>query len=282
VAAILASLSPLAELLLQADDPVELAQSVLAEVQAGATAGGALEGRLISEVHDGGLVLPAMVLADIVDLATHTVCPGALIPAAQLVAIVEARVSADHWQLALTIPAFVRGPFADMVADLPSPLRPIETVPAMHMIAGKARERLVLAAPYLHPAFVTMFIPHVKRIAQAGGTVALITRALSALSPQHSQANIEALEVLRHATSARDLLVVRSWEEDGLGVHFKAVVADEHMAYLGSANLTPAGGSAHAEAGVLLSGPSVSVLARWLQVVSTALGERRFPNPKRP
>lgn len=147
MAAILASLSPLAELLLQANDPVELAQSVLAEVQAGATAGGALEGRLISEVHDGGLVLPAMVLADIVDLATHTVRPGALIPAAQLVAIVEARVSADHWQLALTIPAFVRGPFADMVADLPSPLRPIETVPAMHMIAGKARERLVLALP---------------------------------------------------------------------------------------------------------------------------------------
>lgn len=53
------------------------------------------------------------------------------------------------------------------------------------------------------------------------------------------------------------------------------MVADERMAYIGSANLTPTGTSTHAEAGVLLSGPSVMVLARWLEVVSDALSERR-------
>jgi hypothetical protein len=51
------------------------------------------------------------------------------------------------------------------------------------------------------------------------------------------------------------------------------------MAYVGSANLTPTGASAQAEAGVLLSGPGVVVLARWLEAVSRALGEHRLLHP---
>jgi phosphatidylserine/phosphatidylglycerophosphate/cardiolipin synthase-like enzyme len=275
VAAILATLSPLADLILQADGPVRLAEMVLADIQSGTTDGQPLVVRISAAVHDDGLVLPCLALAGIVDSATRVVCPGAVVPAAQILAVVETYINSDHWQLALTVPAFVRSAFTSMVADLPPTLCPIETVPAMHVVAASACERLVLAAPYLHQGFVSTFIPHVNRIMHAGGTVVVLTRALSALSAQQSHANVEALQTLRAGASNHELLLVRSWEEDGLGVHLKAVVADERMAYIGSANLTPTGTSTHAEAGVLLSGPSVMVLARWLEVVSDALSERR-------
>lgn len=279
MAAVLATLSPLADLLLQAEDPVPLAETVLADIQAGAIDGQALVVRISAAVHDDGLIVPCLALAGIVDSATGVICPGAVVPAAQLVAVVEAHVSADHWQLALTVPTFVRAAFTGMVASLPPMLRPIETVPAMHTVAASVRDRLILAAPYLHPTFVSTFVPHVTRTVEAGGTVVLLTRALSALSAQHSRANVEALQTLRAGVRNHERLIVRSWEEDGLGVHLKAVVADEHMAYIGSANLTLTGASAHAEAGVLLSGPGVMVLARWLEVVYSALGERRAYYP---
>ena len=266
MAAILAALSPLADLILQADEPVQLVEMILDDIQSGATDGEAIIGRISAAVHDDGLILPCLALAGILDPATRVICPGAVVPAAQVLGVVEAYMSADHWQLALTVPAFVRSAFTGMVAEMPSRVIPIETVPAMHAVAASACERLVLAAPYVQPAFVSTFVPHVNRVIHRGGTVVVLTRALSALSGQQSHANVEALQALRAGASNHGLLLVRSWEEDGLGVHLKAVVADERMAYIGSANLTLTGTSAHAEAGVLLSGPSVMVLARWLEI----------------
>lgn len=222
MAAILATLSPLADLILQADDPVRLAEMVLADIQSGTTDGQPLVVRISAAVHDDGLVLPCLALAGIADSATRVVCPGAVVPAAQILAVVETYINSDHWQLALTVPAFVRSAFTSMVADLPPTLCPIETVPAMHVVAASACERLVLAAPYLHQGFVSTFIPHVNRIMHAGGTVVVLTRALSALSAQQSHANVEALQTLHAGASNHELLLVRSWEEDGLGVHLKA------------------------------------------------------------
>jgi phosphatidylserine/phosphatidylglycerophosphate/cardiolipin synthase-like enzyme len=281
VAAVLATVTPLADLLFQAKDPVHLAETILADIHAGVADGQALAERISADVRDEGLVLPCLALAGIVNPDTRALNSDALIPAAQLVAVVEVHMNADRWQLALTVPPFVRSAFSYMVADLPSVIRPIETLPAIQAVAQSARRRLILAAPYLHPTFMAIFVPHVARIAAAGGTVLLLTRALSALSEEQSRANVEALQKLREGVPNREVLIVRSWEEVGLGLHLKAVVADEHMAYIGSANLTLTGASAQAEAGVLLSGSGVKVLARWLEAVNRALGERRLPHSKR-
>jgi hypothetical protein len=281
VAAVLAAIAPLADLLLQAEDPVHLAGTILADIEACSVDGHALIDLVSADVRDEGLVLPCLALAGIVNPDTRAINSDALIPAAQLMTVVEMRTNADHWQLALTVPPFVRSSFTHMAADLPAVIRPIETLPAIQAVAQSARGRLILAAPYLHPTFMATFVPHVARIAAVGGTVLLLTRALSTLSEEQSRANVEALQKLREGVSNREVLVVRSWEEVGLGLHLKAVVADDHMAYIGSANLTMTGASAQAEAGVLLSGPSVRVLARWLDAVSRALGDRRLPSLRR-
>ena len=271
MAAVLAAVNPLADLLLQAKDPVLLAKTILADVQAGVGDGQTLVARISADVHDKELVLPCLALADIVNPDTRAVNSGAVVPAAQLLAVVETYTNADHWQLALTVPPFVRTAFTDMITDLPSAIHPIETLPAIQTVAESVRERLILAALYLHPTFIAIFVPHVTRIAAAGGRVLLLTRALSALSKEQSRANVEALQKLRGSVPDHEVLIVRSWEEAGLGLHLKAVVADEHMAYVGSANLTLTGASAQAEAGVLLSGPGVKVLARWLEAINCAL-----------
>jgi phosphatidylserine/phosphatidylglycerophosphate/cardiolipin synthase-like enzyme len=280
VAAVLAAVAPLADLILQAKDPVHLAETILADVQAGIADGQALVERIAVDVRDRGLTLPCLVLAGIVNPDTRAVRSGAVVPAAQLLAVVEIQMNADRWQLALTVPPFVRPAFNDMVADLPPVIRPVETLPAIQAVAQSAQRHLILAAPYLHPTFMAIFVPHVNRIAAADGTVLLLTRALSALSEEQSRANVDALRKLREGVSNREALMVRSWEEAGLGLHLKAVVADEHMAYIGSANLTLTGTSAQAEAGVLLSGPGVKVLARWLEAINCALGDRRLPHSR--
>lgn len=281
MAAILATLSPLADLILQAEEPGQLAEMILEDIQSGVTDGAGIVARMSGAVHDDGLIFPCLALAGILDPATHAVCSGAVVPAAQILAVVEAYMSADHWQLAVTVPAFVRSRFTSMVDEMLPRVRPIETVPAMHGVADSAINRLVLAAPYLQPAFVSTFMRHVNRVINRGGTVVVLTQALSVISGQQSSANVEALRALRAGASNPEKLLVRSWEEEGLGVHLKAVVADEQRAYVGSANLTLSGTSSHAEVGVLLSGPSVKVLARWLEIVGSALTERRFPDLNR-
>jgi hypothetical protein len=246
VAAILAAITPLADLVLEAKDPIRLAETILTEIEACSVDGQGMIDLVSAEVRDKGLVLPCLAVAGIVNPDTGAINSGALVHAAQLSAVVEMRTNADHWQLALTVPPFVRSAFTDMADDLPAGIRPIETLPAIQAVAQSARGRLILAAPYLHPTFMTTFVPHVNRIAAAGGTVLLLTRALSTLSAEQSQANVEALQKLREGVPNREILVVRSWEEVGLGLHLKAVVADEHMAYIGSANLTMTGTSAQA------------------------------------
>ena len=91
-----------------------------------------------------------------------------------------------------------------------------------------------------------------------------------------------AVTLLRDAAARADgTLAVYSWEESGLGVHFKIVLADLALAYLGSANLTPGGIAAHAEAGVLLRGEGIDGLAGWPDVVCAELVRRRLPHASR-
>ncbi|MGV9812185.1 phospholipase D-like domain-containing protein [Streptomyces cellulosae] len=81
--------------------------------------------------------------------------------------------------------------------------------------------------------------------------------------------------MLREAAGvASGRLKVCPWDESGLGVHFKVVLADDQLAYVGSANLTPGGTEAHAEAGVLLRGKQVKSLSRWLRAVADELTRR--------
>jgi phosphatidylserine/phosphatidylglycerophosphate/cardiolipin synthase-like enzyme len=94
---------------------------------------------------------------------------------------------------------------------------------------------------------------------------------------------VDAVATLRHAATGKPgRLLVASWEETGLGIHFKVVLAHREngtrVAYIGSSNLTPGGTLAHAEAGVLADGPQVDALSKWLDLIVCELRRRHLPS----
>ena len=154
---------------------------------------------------------------------------------------------------------------------------------AIRETAASAGPLLQIAAPYLHSGFVGLLAPQVERVLDAGGQVQLVTRALSLRAPDRSSANVDAVTLLRNAADGKPgRLLVASWEETGLGIHFKVVLAHREdgtqTAYIGSSNLTPGGTLAHAEAGVIANGPQVEALSKWLDLTVSELRRRRLPS----
>ena len=272
MARVLESLRPLVSLLLQAADPIALAErfTTLAD-------GHELRSVIVSAVTDDQLVEPALTYAGITD-ANGEFTAAAPVLLAQAQALTE-MAHQERWELVLTVPAFLREAHKHLAEQLNITHRPRETGTTISEVAVAARTRLLIAAPYLHPNLVTHLAPPLARLLRAGGTATVITRAISRMAPQRSNANAEAVAALRHVASQNGGgLTVRSWEEDGIGVHFKIVIADDRLAYLGSANLTPGGTVGHAEAGVLVTGTQVGWLARWLETVAAELARRRLPS----
>jgi phosphatidylserine/phosphatidylglycerophosphate/cardiolipin synthase-like enzyme len=274
VASVLEPLSPLVNLLAQADVPAALAGRLCDMAMAGAD-GEAIRAELARSVTDGGLTGDVLRHAQILR-ADGTVTPAAAIRLGQAQALTELRAE-EGCELVLTVPPFLRDTLHELARGSMIDGRPRETMPAITEVAGAAKERLVIAAPYLHPGLVARLTGHVERITSAGGKVVVITRALAPGSPIRSASNHESITLLRAAARrAEGRLIVRSWEEEGIGVHLKAVAADHDLAYLGSANLTPWGVHCHAEAGVLLRGRQAALLADWLDRIAFTLDRRRI------
>lgn len=275
MASVLASLKPFVALLGQAPEPRRLAERLVELAHRGA-AGFEVVQTTANEVTDQALVESTLTHAGILTLG-HQLSDLAPLRLAQAQVMLELAED-DRWELVLTVPSFLRSAVDQLVDRHGYRARPRETGRTIGEVAATAQQRLVIAAPYLQTGFVTALTSHVDRVLRGGGTAMVITRALSLTSPTRSSANIEAVALLRAiAEQAGGRLLVRSWEETGLGIHFKVVIADERVAYLGSANLTPGGMLAHAEAGVLLRGSRVVHLSGWLDAVADQLAQRRLP-----
>jgi phosphatidylserine/phosphatidylglycerophosphate/cardiolipin synthase-like enzyme len=274
MAGVLEPLRPLVYLLAQAEAPAALAERLCRMAQAGAP-GDAIRDELAGAVADGVLAGDVLTHAQVLD-ADGTVTPVAAVRLGQAQVLAEMRTG-ERCELVLTVPAFLRDALDEAASANMADGRPRETLLAITEVASTARERLVIAAPYLHPGLVAVLAGHVERITRGGGQAVVITRALSPGSPSHSAPNRESIALLRAAAHrAAQRLIVHSWEEEGLGIHFKAMTADHRLGYLGSANLTPWGAYLHAEAGVLLRGRQAALLADWLDRVALVLDRRRF------
>ena len=284
---VLEAVNPLVDLLDHAADPSGFAEQLLQAASATSIGASAQPLFDVCAAHhaERALIAPVLHAAQLTDRpsAAATVTAAAVARAAAAQAV-RAQRATDHWQLVLTVPGFLRGQLAALTAGHPSNAVPRETVAVLPEIAGSARQRLIIAAPYLHAGFVQHLAEPVTALLSAGGSVVVLTRALSLRAPEKSTANAEAVALLRDAattaaaalgTSSRPALRVCSWEERGLGLHFKTVVADGQRAYLGSSNLTPGGTLGHAEGGVLLCSPRVALLENWLLAVADELDVRR-------
>lgn len=276
MAGLLEPLTPLASLISQSSDPDNLVDELITLINKGSDGQSLCEALAIS-VTDGSLARSVLAHSGVLD-------GGGRLTAESIVRLEQVKVileltAANHWELVLTVPSFLRPALQRLVTSHGDAQRPRETKAVIADVARSSRRKLVIAAPYLHSTFVESLTAPIERLLRSGGTVTIITRALSLTAPERSSANVEAVARLRQAAgNANRPITIRSWEEDGLGVHFKTVIADDELAYLGSANMTPSAINAQAEAGVLLHGSKVAVLGAWMEGVAQALGHRRLPS----
>jgi phosphatidylserine/phosphatidylglycerophosphate/cardiolipin synthase-like enzyme len=276
VARLLDAVTPLGDLLARTPDP----DATVASIRGACSDGAAAVLQVILEAAsaagiDARLMALAAAQAGITatDDSTPTVAELSAIGGA-LEILVDTRREPDV-SLVFTVPAFLARAFDAFTTKTPA-VRAERTAAVMLSVATAARSSLTIAAPFLATVAVDALVPPAMRVLDAGGVVTVVTRALSPRSPEPAQANITAVDALRHAAAGRPgRLRVSSWEEDGLGVHLKAIVADDTDAYLGSANLTGPGQAGYAEAGVRLPPRLARPLAEWLGLLADALDARR-------
>lgn len=166
-------------------------------------------------------------------------------------------------RLAMTVPDFLRQAWNEHLREIPAADWPRETWPAILDLASSANTALLLAAPFLSRDHARALAASVGRLTQGGGEILLITQSCDTEPTRASVA------LLRDAAHRRGRMHVWSWSGPGLGIHFKAVVADRHQAYVGSANLTTHAAILQAEAGVILRGPHAYQLDLWLRRIAT-------------
>lgn len=276
MARLLDTVSPLADLLTRLPDP----DATVATVRTACAEGPTAVLAVVWEATKAAGIdqrLTALALAHAGLTATDSGPPAitelAAIGAA-LEILVEIRRETDV-SLVFTVPPFLAEAFNSFTSSTPG-LRTSRTAAVMTAVAAGARSSLIIAAPYLATVAVDALIPSASQVLDADGIVTVITRGLSPRSPESAKANIVVVESLRTAAAGRPgRLRVSSWEESGLGVHLKAIVADDADAYLGSANLTGPGQLGHAEAGVRLPPRLALPLASWLGLLADALDARR-------
>lgn len=276
MARLLDTVTPLADLLARTPDP----DATIASVRAACAEGPAAVLRVLREASETAGIDPHLTTLALAhagltgtDGSPPTVTElGAVGGALEILVEVQREMDVS---LVFTVPAFLAKAFDTFTSTTPG-VRADRTAAVVSAVAAGARSSLTIAAPYLATIAVDALIPSVSRILDVGGTVTVITRALSTRSPEPAKPNITVVESLRDAAAGRPgRLRVSSWEEDGLGVHLKAIVADDADAYLGSANLTGPGQLGHAEAGVRLPSRLALPLARWLGLLADALDARR-------
>lgn len=275
MARLLDAVTPLADLLARTPDP----DATIASVRAACADGSAAVVQVVREAADAAGIDPKLMMlaATHAGITTDGTAPTVVALAAlggALEILVDARRDGDV-SLVFTVPAFLASAFDRFTSSTPG-VRAERTATVVTAVAASARSSLTIAAPYLATVAVDALAPHAARVLDAGGVVTVVTRALSPRSPEPAHSNIAAVQALRDVASGRPgRLRVSSWEEEGLGVHLKAVVADDADAYLGSANLTGSGQLGHAEAGVRLPIRLARPLAGWLSLLADALDARR-------
>lgn len=223
---------------------------------------------LVEAVDGGTRTGPALRYAGILN-EDGTVITGAREQLIRLEAVVADRSSGtNRWEQVVTVPDYLRNdlPFGEVQ----------ETARVVIGLVAGASSRVVMASPFLDEGFDAL-TPHVSKLLSRGGTFLLLTRELER-SGSH---NFAVVDKLRDQCGNPPGLQVVSWEEKGLGLHMKTVIADSERAYVGSANLTTGGFGRHAELGVLLEGPSVRRVERVLETLAAHMRSRGGPRSSR-
>jgi phosphatidylserine/phosphatidylglycerophosphate/cardiolipin synthase-like enzyme len=254
---LLASLTPLATLLARTTDPRAACSALTAAFDSGDIA------RAKETLRDRfGADAPAASHAlGIAGIVTGNADWSIRLAQAEILALEMQRSRQIAPCLAMTVPAFLRSAWAEHLRETPAAHWPRETWPAILDLASQATGELLLAAPFLSTEHARALAASVARLTEACGHVLLVTQAAG-------EQNLAPVRLLCNAARRPGRMDVWSWPGPGLGVHFKAVVADRQHGYLGSANLTTHAAIKQAEAGVILHGPLARQLDHWIRKIA--------------
>ena len=255
---LLASLTPLATLLSRTSDPSVTCAALAAVLDPG---GAGQAGEIFRQCF-GADAASAPHALDAARIAAGRADGKIRLAQAEVLALEIQRNRQLAPCLAMTVPDFLRTAWNEHLRDTPAADWPRETWPAILDLASHASSELLLAAPFLSAEHARALAASVTRLTEAGGQVLLVTQA------SDTPPNLSSVRLLRDAARANGRIDVWSWPGPGLGVHFKAVIADRQQAYIGSANLTTHAAIRQAEAGVVLHGPLAHQLDRWIRRIA--------------
>lgn len=252
-------LEPLVELVEATTDPQATCNAAVAAVEASNV------GALIHALDDERFAGSALKYGGVLDVEGRLTA-SARDQFLRLQALLATRASVqdnDRWNEVMTVPPYLKNALSSQEVR--------ETSAVLRDLISKATESIIMASPFLDKGFHGL-MPEVSNFMNRGGKFLLVTSNL--LESRH---NAEVVSELRNgfANVSADRLEVVSWEEEGLGLHMKSLVADSSRAYVGSANFTWYGMGQQAELGVLLEGPQVAGLERLLHSLATVIKERK-------
>ena len=135
-----------------------------------------------------------------------------------------------RWKPVLTVPAYLRPYLPEEGYS--------ETVVVLRRLIRQARQRLLLAAPFMDDGIAAL-VPAIAAHVNNGGECLLVTRDI--VDTGDRVRNRKIVDELRKQVRRRDALRISWWGGDNLGIHLKVVIADNEAAYVGSANFTRAG-----------------------------------------
>lgn len=148
-------------------------------------------------------------------------------------------------------------------------------------LCREAQESLLVVSPYLELSGIEWLVPGLEGALERGVDVTLVSRELEPGEP-----NYEAIRSLVEVATGYDgeLAVYDYYEHDPdtdrplYTLHSKVLIADDDVAYIGSANFTKYGFSENLEVGVVLTGDEVAELCRLVDYV-VANGGRSIKLP---
>jgi len=133
-------------------------------------------------------------------------------------------------------------------------------------IIAKARERLLIVAPYLSVPGLKKLKGPLAAAATNGAWIRLVTSGLKDSTCWNAKALKSLVGDSEGGIIRKRLRVLCATEESDIFIHAKVVVADHLTGYLGSANLSNAGFDHNVEVGVALSSDQAAALERLLDV----------------
>ena len=212
MARLLDTVTPLADLLARTPDP----DATIASVRAACAEGPAAVLRVLREASETAGIDPHLTTLALAhagltgtDGSPPTVTElGAVGGALEILVEVQREMDVS---LVFTVPAFLAKAFDTFTSTTPG-VRADRTAAVVSAVAAGARSSLTIAAPYLATIAVDALIPSVSRILDVGGTVTVITRALSHAIPgtgeaEHHRCRVAARRGGREARPTASVLL---------------------------------------------------------------------------